>query len=97
MAFYRSCHVDIHSNYDQLVAAMKRRFRPARLTAVQAKLFHNRQQKEKETVDQFAQELLKLCNMAYAGAASEGPHAERMGQKLLANHWTRAEAKANGH
>jgi hypothetical protein len=64
---------------------MKRRFRPARLTAVQAKLFHNRQQQEKETVDQFAQELQKLYNMAYDGAASEGPHAERMGQTLLAN------------
>ena len=60
MAFYRSCHVDIRSNYDQLVAAMKRRFTPIRLTAVQAQLFHNRQQQEKETVDQFAQELQKI-------------------------------------
>ena len=64
---------------------MKRRFTPIRLTAVQAQLFHNRQQQEKETVDQFAQDLQKLYNLAYAGATSEGPQAEHMGQTLLAN------------
>ena len=48
IAFYRSCHVDIRN---QLVAAM---------TAVQAQLFLNRQQQEKETVDQFTQEQQKL-------------------------------------
>ena len=85
MAFYRSCSADVRSKYPALVAAMKQRFTPIRLTAVQAKLFHTRQQLENETVDQFAQELRKLYNLAYAGAASEGPHAERMGQTLLAN------------
>ena len=64
---------------------MKRRFTPIRLTAVQAQLFHNRQQQEKETVDQFAQVLQKLYHLAYAGATSEGPEAEQMGQTLLAN------------
>ena len=85
LAFYRSCASDVRSKYSLLVAAMKRRFTPIRLTAVQAQLFHNRQQHEKETVDQFAQEIQKLYNLAYAGAASEGPQAERMGQTLLAN------------
>lgn len=64
---------------------MKKRFTPIRLTAVQAQLFHDHQQQEKETVEQFAQELRILYNLAYAGAASEGHHAERMGQTLLAN------------
>ena len=36
-------------------------------------------------MDQFAQDLQKLYNLAYAGATSEGPQAERMGQTLLAN------------
>ena len=36
-------------------------------------------------MDQFAQELQKLYNLAYAGATSEGPQAERMGQTLLTN------------
>ena len=84
-AFYRSCSEEVRSKYTSLVAATKRRFTPIRLTAVQAQLFHNRQQQEKEAVDQFAQELQKLYNLAYAGATSEGPHAERMGQTLLAN------------
>ena len=82
MAFYRLCSTDVRSKYPTLVAAMKRRFTFIRLTAVQAKLFHTRKQLDNETVDQFAQE---LYNLAYAGAASEGPYAERMGQTLLAN------------
>ena len=77
MAFYRSC---VRGKYILLVAAMKRRFMPIRLTAVQAQLFHNRQQQERETEDQFAQDLQKLFyNLAYAGATSEGPQVERMG------------------
>ena len=39
---------------------MKRRFTPVLLTAVQAQLFHNRQQHDRESVDHFAQELQKL-------------------------------------
>ena len=85
MAFYRSCSAEVRNKYPLLVTALKRRFTPIRLTAVQAQLFHNRQQQEKETVDQFAQDLQKLYNLAYAGATSEGPQAERMGQTLLAN------------
>ena len=85
MAFYRSCSPDVRSRYPALVGVIKRRFTPIRLTAVQAKLFHTRQQLENESVDKFAQELQKLYNLAYAEAASEGLHAERMGQTLLAN------------
>ena len=36
-------------------------------------------------MDQFAQDLQRLYNLAYAGATSEGPQAERMGQTLLVN------------
>ena len=82
MALYQSCSSDMRSKYALLVADMKRRFTPIRLTAVQAQLFHNRQQQERETA---AQDLQKLYNLAYAGATSEGPQAERMGQTLLAN------------
>ena len=83
--FHRSCSVDVQSNYKDLVAALKRRFTPVRLTAIQAQIFHNRQQGAGETVDQFAQELRKLFHLVYAGAACEGPKAERMGQTLLTN------------
>ena len=83
MAFCRSCSSEIRSRYTSLVAAMKRRFTPIRLTAVKAQLFHNRQQQEKETVDQVAQDLQKLYNLAFTGAISVGPQAERIRQTLL--------------
>ena len=88
MAFYRSCSAEVCNDYTAVVAAMERRFTPILLTAVQAQLFHNRHQQENETVDQFSQELQKLYNLAYAGAASEGPHAQRMGQTLLTNQFS---------
>ena len=64
---------------------MKRRFTPVHLTAVQTQLFHGRQQAEGETVLQFAQELQKLFNQAYARAARGGPEAEKLARTLLAN------------
>ena len=64
-------HVGIRSNYDQFIAAMKKWFTRIHLTAVQAQLFHNRQQQEKETVDLFTQ----------------GLNAEIMGRTLLANQY----------
>ena len=57
IAFYLSCGADVRNNYTALVTAMQRRFTPLRLTAVQAQLFRNRQQQEREKVDLFAQEL----------------------------------------
>ena len=54
-AFHRSCGVEVRSQYKSLVEAMKRRFTPVHLTAVQTQLFHARQQAEGETVEQFAQ------------------------------------------
>ena len=84
-SFYRSCSVDVRSEYRSLVDALMRRFTPVRLTAVQTQLFHNRQQAEGETVEQFAQDLQKLFNQAYARAAREGPEAEKLARTLLTN------------
>ena len=58
--------------YTLLVAAMKRRFTPIQMTAVQAQLFHNRQQQEKGTMDQFSKTYIqKLYNLAYAGLSNQ--------------------------
>ena len=84
-SFYRSCGVDVRSQYKCLVEAMKRRFTPVHLTAVQTQLFHARLQGEGETVEQFAQEIQKLFNQAYARAAQEGTEAEKLAKTLLAN------------
>ena len=65
--------------YTLLVAAMKRRFTPIQMTAVQAQLFRNRQQQEKGTMDRFFQELQKLYNLAYGGSS------DQQSRTLLAN------------
>ena len=85
ISFYQSCSRDIRGQYLLLVTALNTRSTPVRLTAVQTQLFHNRQQQPQESVEQSAQELQKLYNLVYIGAASEGPQAEGMGRTLLAN------------
>ena len=82
-SFYRSCGGEVRNDYPSLLAAMKRRFTPVYLTAVQTQLFHNRMQGEKESVEQFAQDLRNLFNRAYAQATRDGPQAERMGQHAV--------------
>ena len=84
-SFYHSCSCEVRNNYQFLLTALKRRFTPVQLTAVQSQLFHNRLQGEKESVEQYVQDLRKLFNQAYTKATREGPQAEKMGQTLLAN------------
>jgi hypothetical protein len=81
-SFYRSCGSDVRNNYRPLLMALMRRFTPVQLTAVQTQLFHTRLQGDKESVEQFVQDLRKLFNRAYA---RDGLQAERIGQILLAN------------
>ena len=38
---------------------------PVRISAVQSSLFHDRRQKEREPVDDYAQDLRKLFHKAY--------------------------------
>ena len=66
------CVLAMRCKYTLLVAAMKRRFTPIQMTAVQAQLFHNRQQQEKGTMDQFSKTYIqKLYNLAYAGLSNQ--------------------------
>jgi len=48
-------------------------------------LFHDRQQKPKETVDEYAEALKKLFVKAYSNLSRRGQEAESMGQSVLAN------------
>ncbi len=84
-SFFRSCSAEQRSSYELLVEALKKRFTPVRLTAIQSQIFHDRQQGPKESVDEYAQELKKLFTKAYSGVARRGPEAEGMGQAVLAN------------
>lgn len=84
-SFFKSCSPEQRSSYDLLVEALKKRFTPVRLTAVQNQIFHGRQQGPKETVDEYAQDLKRLFRKAYSGVAHAGPEAAGMGQAVLAN------------
>ena len=78
-SFFRSCPPAQRSNYDKMVAALRKRFTPVQLTAVQTQLFHSRRQGQKESVDDFAQELRKLHTRAYAAATCANAEAEKVG------------------
>ncbi|MCG8625568.1 MAG: hypothetical protein MJE68_26660, partial [Proteobacteria bacterium] len=58
--FYKSCSLHQKADYDLLVAELSQRFTPVRIQSVQTSLFHDRKQKEKQTVDTYAQELKAL-------------------------------------
>ena len=84
-AFFRSCPPEQRSSYPLLVAELKKRFTPVQLTAIQTRLFHDRVQGAKETVDEFAQALWRLFNKAYSTVMRGGPEANSMAQTVLAN------------
>ena len=84
-AFYRSCTLPQRASYDVLVKELERRFMPVELPAVQTSLFHDRKQKPREPVDDFAQDLRRLFYRAYPKAQQGSPEAEEMGRAVLAN------------
>ena len=84
-SFFRSCPPTQMSNYHEMVAVLRKRFTPVQLTAVQTQLFHSRRQGQKESVDDFAQELRKLHARAYAAATCASTEAEKVGQTVLVN------------
>ena len=80
--FYRSCSPQQRSNYTALTTALKQRFTPVRIKAVESSRFHERKQGHKESVDSYAQDLRKLFYQAYATSAiTEG--ADKTGQSVL--------------
>ena len=84
-SFYRSCTPAQKTDYDQLVCALKKRFTPVKLTALQTQMFHSRKQGAAESVDDYAQELRKLHSKAYSTAMGGNSEAEKVGQIVLLN------------
>ena len=78
-SFYRSCSQAQRSDYTRLVDALKKRFTPVKLTALQTQLFHSRRQGATESVDDFAQELRRL----HSKAPPQVP--EQVGQIVFVN------------
>ena len=83
-SFYRTCPVHQRTSYEALTAALTERFKPVRIKSVQSGLFHERKQKLKETVEEYAQDLNRLYQRAYPCSERGSADAERMGQTVLA-------------
>ena len=64
---------------------LTRRFTPVRIGAVQSSLFHDRRQREKESVDDYAQELRKLFYKAYPQAMQGTTALEDISKSILCN------------
>jgi hypothetical protein len=84
-SFNRSCTPDQRAKYSILAQALKKRFTPVRLQAVQSSLFHERKQGNNETVDTYAQELKRLFYKAYPHTLRGTNEAEAMGKSVLAS------------
>ena len=82
--FYRSCTPHQRSNYQQLIAALSKRFTPVRIQSVQTSWFHEWKQNPMETVDHYAQDLKRLFCRAYTPAQRGSQEAESMTQSVLA-------------
>jgi len=50
------------SNYDAMMEELTKRFVPVQIQAVQSSLFHERKQRPRESVDDYAQDLRRLFN-----------------------------------
>ena len=68
-----------------MAAALTKRFTPVRIQAVQTSLFHKRKQREKESVDGYAQALRVLFQKAYPSAQRGSLEAEDMRKTVLAS------------
>ena len=84
-SFYRSCTPSQRAKYSTLVDALKRRFTPVSIQAVQSSLFHERRQGPRESVDSFAQDLKTLFYKAYPRTLQGGQETEEMGRSVLSS------------
>ena len=83
--FYRSCSKQQKASYDLLVKELTHRFTPVRIQSVQTSLFHDRKQRDHETVDKYAQDLKSLFYKAYPQSQQGNEAAESMGKSVLAS------------
>ena len=69
----------------KLIEQLTRCFTPVRIGAVQSSLFHDRRQKERESVDDYAQGLRKLFYKAYPQAIQGTIDLEDISKSILCN------------
>ena len=96
LRIYRTCSPQQRASYALLTSALKQRFTPIRIQAVQSSRFHERKQGPKESVDSYAQDLRRLFNRAYSSVSASGD-GDQMRQSVLAYQFVaglRSELKA---
>ena len=81
-SFYRTSPVYQRTSYEALTAALTERFKPVRIKSVLSGLFHERKQKVKESVEEYAQDLNWLYQRAYPHLERGSADAEKMGQTV---------------
>ena len=101
LRFYRICSPQQRANYTLLTSPLKQRLTPVRIQAVQSSRFHERKQGAKESVDSYAQDLLRLFNQAYSSASASGD-CDQMRLSVLAYQFvavlkSELKAKLVGH
>ena len=84
-AFYRSCTLQQRSSYATTMKELVKRFTPVKLKAVQSSQFHERKQKQQESVDDNAQDLRQLFHKAYPTVQQGSQEAEEIGRCVLSN------------
>ena len=92
--FYRSCPATVWERYSSLVKELKQRFQPVRLSTVQTSAFHSRQQRERESVDEYAQDLRHLFHRAYPAAKKGNKETEEVCKVVLTNQFVVGRAPA---
>ena len=83
--FYKSCSAQQKGDYDLPVVELTRRSTPVRIQSIQTSLFHDRKQKEKESVDCYAQELKALFFKTYPPTQEGTAAVESMGRSVLSS------------
>ena len=83
-SFYRACLPEQKESYVVLKQELTKRFTPVQMQAIQSELFHDRKQKDGESVDEYAQDLRRLFRKAYGKAQQGSQEAEKMGRSVLA-------------
>ena len=84
-SFYRSCDESQWSNYTRFIKLLIWCFTPIRIGAVRSRLLYDRQQKEREYVDDYAQDLRKLFYKAYPQTLQGTTDLENISKSILCN------------
>ena len=92
--FGKTCIVE-WSNYTRFIKQLTRCFIAVRIDALQSSLLYDRQQKERESVDDYAQDLRKLFYKAYQQTLQGTTDIEKISKSVLCNQFVAGLLEGN--